>query len=219
MSSILDALRQLESSGAPPAPVASASLERANRRPIVMAGLALAFVAGVGIALVFRHERQTVPSRPAQTAAVSPRRAPAATPVAEVLPEVLPVAPAVPAPLVITDVEAPWALVGTPDAPSMSSPVVRERPTLAVARATDVEARDAALAGPPRAAGEPHVRLAALGYSPSPGRRTASLVVNGGSPVTLREGETMKDVQVTLILPDRVYLRRAGQVFAVHPGE
>jgi hypothetical protein len=215
MSSILDALRQLESSGAPPAPVASAGAERANRLPIVMAGLAFAFVAGVGIALVFRHDRQAAPSAPARTAAVSSPRAPIVTPVAEALPA----APAVPAPLVLDDVEAPWARVTSPDAPAASSPPVRERPMPAVARTTEVEPRVAALARPPRAAAEPHVRLAALDYSSSPNYRTAALIVNGGSPVTLREGESTRDVQVTLILPDRVYVRRAGQVFAFHPGE
>ena len=103
--------------------------------------------------------------------------------------------------------------------PAVAPPMPRERPALALAPPPAVAEPPARLAAPPRVSGDPHVRLAALGYSPAQSRRTAALSVNGGSPVTLREGQSAGDVELTLILADRVYVRHAGQVFAVRPGE
>lgn len=222
MSSILDALRQLESSGAPvPAP-ATASPERSSRMPIVAGGLAAAFVVGIGLAFVIRHERGGEPKVSTPVAAApGPKKTPVLTTSAT---PVLPVAPALPPPVVHASAEAPWARLSTSDAPSAPSAapaVARERtPAAEVERAVQpAVARSEDRITSPKSPSEPWVRLASVEYSPSPGRRTVSVVVNGGSPMVLHEGQSANDVQVTLILPDRVYLRHAGQVFAVRPGQ
>jgi hypothetical protein len=67
----------------------------------------------------------------------------------------------------------------------------------------------------PRPQGEPIVRISSLSYSPSPTRRVVSLSVNNSSPISLREGETVGGVEVTLIMPDSVYVKHAGNIFAV----
>ena len=61
------------------------------------------------------------------------------------------------------------------------------------------------------------MQLSFLVYSQTPGRRTVVLSIDGGSLVTLREGETAAGLTVARILPDRVHLRLGAQVFAVRP--
>jgi hypothetical protein len=67
----------------------------------------------------------------------------------------------------------------------------------------------------PRPPGEPLVRIKSLSYSPSPTRRVVSLSVNNSNPISLREGETIGGVEVTLIMPDGIYAKHAGNIFAV----
>jgi hypothetical protein len=71
------------------------------------------------------------------------------------------------------------------------------------------------LSRPP--AGAPRVQLSFLVYSQTPERRSVVLAIDGGSLVTLHEGETAVGLEVARILPDRVHLRMGGQVFAVRP--
>ena len=71
------------------------------------------------------------------------------------------------------------------------------------------------LSRPP--AGAPRVQLSFLVYSQAPERRTVVLAIDGGSLVTLREGETAAGLTVARILPDHVQLRMGAQVFAVRP--
>jgi hypothetical protein len=59
------------------------------------------------------------------------------------------------------------------------------------------------------------VRISSLSYSPSPTRRVVSLSVNNSNPISVREGETVSGVEVTLIMPDGVYVKHAGNIFAV----
>jgi hypothetical protein len=66
-------------------------------------------------------------------------------------------------------------------------------------------------------AGAPRVQLSFLVYSGTPDRRSVVLSIDGGSLVTLREGETAAGLTVARIFPDRVHLRLGAQVFAVHP--
>jgi hypothetical protein len=61
------------------------------------------------------------------------------------------------------------------------------------------------------------VQLSFLVYSQTPERRTVVLSIDGGSLVTLHEGETAVGLEVARILPDRVHLRLGAQVFAVRP--
>jgi len=67
----------------------------------------------------------------------------------------------------------------------------------------------------PRPPGEPIVRISSLSYSPSPTRRVVSLSVNNSNPISLREGERIGGVEVTLIMPDSIYVKHAGNIFAV----
>jgi hypothetical protein len=66
--------------------------------------------------------------------------------------------------------------------------------------------------------GEPRVDLASLAYSPMPDQRAVVVRINGAAATRLREGESAGGVEVTLIMRDRVYLRHAGNIFAVYPG-
>lgn len=59
------------------------------------------------------------------------------------------------------------------------------------------------------------VRVSFLAYSRKPELRTVALSLEGGSLVTLREGERAGDLQVTQIYPDRVDLTRGGAPFTV----
>jgi hypothetical protein len=59
--------------------------------------------------------------------------------------------------------------------------------------------------------------LSFLVYSPSRRRRAVSLSIDGGSLVTLREGQSSDGIEVERILPDRVHLRHAGRVFTAIP--
>jgi hypothetical protein len=67
----------------------------------------------------------------------------------------------------------------------------------------------------PRPRGEPVVRIGSLTYSPSPTRRVVSLSVNNSQPIYVREGEMVGGVEVTLIMPDGVYVKHNGNIFAV----
>jgi hypothetical protein len=67
----------------------------------------------------------------------------------------------------------------------------------------------------PRPRGEPHVRVGSITYSTSPTRRVVSLSVNNSQPIYVREGETVGGVEVTLIMPDGVYVKHNGNIFAV----
>lgn len=69
-----------------------------------------------------------------------------------------------------------------------------------------------------RPAGEPLVQIAAIGYSPVAEQRVVTLRVNGGPATTLHEGESADGVDVQLIMPGSVYVRHAGQIFAVDVG-
>jgi hypothetical protein len=189
--------------------------------PLIAGGFAVAFVAGLGLAVLLRQEQRSGP-KPVATAAAPAARP--AQPTAVATP-VLPAAPALPPPVVLATNEPPWAYVGTvetvdvPERPAVAPVVARQpltvregdRPAVAAVARTDDRM------APPRSMGEPYVHLASVAYSSVAGKRTASLTVNG-TPFVLHEGQSADNVQVTLILPDRVYLRHAGQVFAVHQG-
>jgi hypothetical protein len=64
-------------------------------------------------------------------------------------------------------------------------------------------------------AGAPAIQVNFLVYSRSPGRRTVALTIGSGGMVTMREGDASDEVEVVRILPDRVHVRHAGQLFAV----
>src|SRR5205814_10614514 len=83
----------------------------------------------------------------------------------------------------------------TPDAPRPAPPPPDERP-------------------PPDA---PQIQLSFLVYSRVPERRTVTFTVDGGSMVTLHEGESAYGVAVERIFSDHVQVSHRGRSFAVRP--
>lgn len=65
---------------------------------------------------------------------------------------------------------------------------------------------------PPNA---PRIQISFLVYTRVPERRAVWLSIDGGSLITLHEGETSGGIEVARILPDRVHLRHNGSVFLV----
>jgi len=59
------------------------------------------------------------------------------------------------------------------------------------------------------------VHLESIRYGAGPGERTATLAIDGAPPVTLRQGESAGDVEVQLVMPQAVYVRRGADVFAL----
>ena len=59
------------------------------------------------------------------------------------------------------------------------------------------------------------VHLESIRYGAGQAERAATLVIDGATPVTLRQGESAGDVEVQLVLPQSVYVRRGGEVFAL----
>jgi len=56
-----------------------------------------------------------------------------------------------------------------------------------------------------------------IAYSLDVMHRAATLRIEG-RPVTLHQGESASGLEVQLILPDSVYLRSGGEIFAVDVG-
>jgi hypothetical protein len=65
---------------------------------------------------------------------------------------------------------------------------------------------------PPNA---PRIQISFLVYARVPERRMVWLSIDGGSLITLHEGEGSGGVEVARILPDRVHLRHNGSLFLV----
>jgi hypothetical protein len=63
--------------------------------------------------------------------------------------------------------------------------------------------------------GESSLSLESIRYTEEPGQRTATLTIDGAPPVTLHQGGTAGGVEVQLILPAAVYIRRGGDVVAL----
>ena len=60
------------------------------------------------------------------------------------------------------------------------------------------------------------VAVSAISYSPDVGRRRVTMRV-GGTLVTLREGQSARGVEVQLILPGSVYVRRGAEITVLEP--
>jgi hypothetical protein len=182
-------------------------------------------------------------SAPAAAAVVTqPEPAPvAAPPPAAPAGALAPAAPT-PAPPRSFDGEPPRAHVMEPAAPPPPATAARSaappepevaardpEPDVAVhPPAPAVAAREPAPAEPPSPpphgedvlprppSGAPPIEVNFLAYSRTPARRTVALTIGGtGGMVTMHEGDTAGDVEVVRILPDRVHVRHAGQLFAV----
>jgi hypothetical protein len=150
--------------------------------------------------------------------------APPALP-ADTLAALPPAAPAPPLPKALIDAEPPRGRIATgppeparaapprQDALALREPIPEAAPETIEEPSPPAEEEEDVVPRPP--AGAPYIRVSFLVYSPAPERRTVSLAVDGGSLVTLHEGETTGEIEVERILPDRVHLRHAGRLFAV----
>jgi hypothetical protein len=108
----------------------------------------------------------------------------------------------------------PQAAVPPPPAAPEPAVVARATPPAAPpAPAADAAADENVLPRPPP--GSPIVRVSFLLYSRSAERRTVALTMPTGEMVTLHEGDSVGDLEVARILPDRVHLRHNGQVYAL----
>ncbi|HZP40259.1 MAG TPA: hypothetical protein VFD84_01965 [Candidatus Binatia bacterium] len=199
MSSILEALREIENAG-PLARGAGAWRGDPRRPRRRWAPAALVLGAALAAAVLTRGRPSPAPPAPIDASAD-----------AAVLP------PAAPAPpLAISRANEPpprarvaasaLAVAAVPPAPPRAS-----RP-----HAADVEEPESSGEAPAPPPGEPHVRLRSLVYAADPDERVVTLSINHGSPVTLHEGEGAGGVEVGLIMRDAVYLRHRGNIFAVH---
>ena len=205
MSSILEALRELEGSkpSSQRSRVAWAGGEAEERSPLRRAAELLGIVAfglavgGAGFALVvwLGAASEAEPEARTRVAAAAPARDPIAppptrrqAPASAAPPSLAPAAPASPVPGWLGRMGAPRGRVeGGDDAQS--------------AAAADTPA-------PPRAAGLSLVRVR---YAESRAERTATLRIDGGS-VVLHEGETADGIELQLVTPTGAYVRRGGEV-------
>jgi hypothetical protein len=70
-------------------------------------------------------------------------------------------------------------------------------------------------AGAPDTPAESTLRVESIRYAEAPGERTVALAIDGSPSVSLRQGESAGGVEVQLILPGAVYVRRGPDVFAL----
>ena len=241
MSSILDALEKLESrrtqSGGPELPRRT----RRSTTPLLAGAAAVAFIAGIGIAVVWLRPGTPAPApapaavaqlappptiAPARVATTPPRAVPAPAPKAATAPPARPAeqpwaevvvpatvreAPAAPAPAAPTPVAARVPSAELAPPAGAPAPIVASAPPAAAAAPPHPKPAPAA----PRPAGAPGVRVSFLVYSSAPDRRTVALAIDEAGLVTLHEGESSNGLSVAQILPDGVELTWQGQSFKV----
>jgi len=217
VSTILEAQRELErqrSGGPLPAPPPPG--ERGSPRwPLFAGGVALVAVGLGTLALLLRPAAG--PPAPAPSAAVAAAPDPAA---ASVRPAAAPeqrVGPASEA--------TPWGRVEKKAAatPAPPAPPLANRAADAPSdRRADVAsaprraaAAPAAPAQPAGSAADSAVRLKSIHFAKVASERSATLEIDGGRELTLRQGERAAGVEVQLILPTMVYVHHGASVFAV----
>jgi hypothetical protein len=208
MSSILEALREVEGNEAPSTQHAEPWTEPPRTLRRTAWALAVIGVVAAGGAAVVLLRARGAPDRVAKQAATQP------APTANALP---PAAPAAPAAALPANAEPPRGRVEpwAPTAPALADAPERPVPRTAVRRSPP-PADTPPSETPPRPPGEPRVQLTSLSYSPVPAERAVALTINGVTTGMLHEGQSASGVEVKLILSDRVYLRHAGAIFAVH---
>jgi hypothetical protein len=218
MSSILEALRELEGERARSGPKTTTVVD-APREPQRSLGAVIPLTGGLAIgvvafgAYVFWSARG-VPSLPAPAATGAP--AAATQPAAE---------PAQSGPAWLERAEAPRARVTPPPQEEASArPAAAPAPPVAPAARPappPVESRAPAPAAAPVLpkasnvrSGDQQLRVEAISYSDNPEMRTATLRVYGRL-ATLRQRESTNGVEVQLIMSDGVYVQRGSDVFFV----
>jgi hypothetical protein len=105
----------------------------------------------------------------------------------------------------------PVAVAKAEPPPPLARARVKPRPPVEDVIPPDVDA--GVLEHPPPTA--PRVQISFLVYARAPERRMVWLSIDGGSLITLHEGEASGGVEVARILPDRIHLRHNGQLFLV----
>jgi len=99
--------------------------------------------------------------------------------------------------------------------------VERWKPTAAPPPSVPADAANAAAETAPVSAGttdapaDSTLRLESIHYAEAPGERSVALAIDGAPSVSLRQGESVGGVEVQLILPAAVYVRRGPDVFAL----
>ena len=208
MSSILEALRELEASKAPAAPGTSPWTEERSRSRsaletlgIVAGGLAVG-AAAFALVIWFAGSAFRDPAEPPSGAPPGISASPAAPSPQAAEPAAEPGAP----PAWLGHAEPPRARVAPGASPSERMP--------SMSRAAQEPAPSPGAASP--ASDDSIVVVSSISYSPDSRRRSVTLRV-GGTLATLREGQSMHGVEVQLILRDAVYVRRGGEVVVLEP--
>jgi len=218
MSSILEALRELERRRPPATQSAAAPAEppsNVNRAVATLGIGAIGLVVGALVLIlsiwISSLVRATAPPLP-------PPAPPAPAPPAQ--------APAPPAQAPADDAQAPapshLAWLDKVDPPRARidgrAPAAPERPARSLAgRQERVMAEPPASDTETPASAPGQLEVAAIDYSPDAARRAVTLRLNGASVVTLREHESAHGIEVQLIQPDGVYVRRGAEVFMLAP--
>ena len=208
MSSILEALRELEASKAPAAPGTSPWTEERSRSRsaletlgIVAGGLAVG-AAAFALVIWFAGSAFRDPAEPPSGAPPGISASPAAPSPQAAEPAAEPGAP----PAWLGRAEPPRARVAPGASPSERMP--------SMSRAAQEPAPSPGAASP--AQDDSIVAVSSISYSPDSWRRSVTMRV-GGTLATLREGQSMHGVEVQLILRDAVYVRRGGEVVVLEP--
>ena len=191
MSSILEALRELESRRPPTAPSVAAPVEQpttVNRAAETLGIAAIGLVLGALGFLLFMGLSELM-------RAPASREDPPPPSAAE--------APAAARPAWLETADPPRARVGPQVTAKLEEPV---------RSAADRPARQDSGA----ASGSAPVEIVGIDYSPDGARRAATLRLDG-TVVRLHERESARGVEVQLIQRDGVYVRRGADVFMVAP--
>jgi len=214
MSSILEALRELERRRPPATQSAAAPAEppsNVNRAVATLGIGAIGLVVGALVLILSIWISSLV-------RATAPPAPPAPAPPAQ--------APAPPAQAPADDAQAPapshLAWLDKVDPPRARidgrAPAAPERPARGLAGRQDrVMAEPPASDAETPASAPGQLEVAAIDYSPDAARRAVTLRLNGASVVTLREHESAHGIEVQLIQPDGVYVRRGAEVFMLAP--
>ena len=214
MSSILEALRELERRRPPATQSAAAAAEppsNVNRAVATLGIGAIGLVVGALVLILSIWISSLV-------RATAPPAPPAPAPPAQ--------APAPPAQAPADDAQAPapshLAWLDKVDPPrariDRGAPAAPERPARSLAGRQDrVMAEPPASDAETPASAPGQLEVAAIDYSPDAARRAVTLRLNGASVVTLREHESAHGIEVQLIQPDGVYVRRGAEVFMLAP--
>lgn len=209
MSTILEAMRERAADAGPPMAWRDDRRWTRWRWPTV----AVAATSAVVLGLLVRRSSPPADPEPAPAAAMAPPFATA--PALDTAPTTRP-APVAPT----REVDEPprgrverWRPAGPPP---LASNAVAPRGTPAAPLAPIDAPVPEYPASPSRESGVPSVvELEGIRHAEAPGQRSVMLAIDGAAPVRLRQGEAAGGIEVQLILPDAVYVRRGGDVFAV----